>query len=109
MESPKRKRISYVKAWVLIVDHVKPGILKGTAVRLDLSKNERIKRAAIFWNDFNDHLILYASFLDRCDFCRNRTHDAGLRGANALPLNGTHSEKKGTGTASRFSASLRLE
>ena len=57
MESPKRKRISYVKVGVLIVDQVKPAILKGTAVRLDLSKNESIKGAAIFWNDFNDHLI----------------------------------------------------
>jgi hypothetical protein len=43
MESPKRKRISYVKAGVLIVDQVKPAILRGTAVRLDLSKNDGIK------------------------------------------------------------------
>jgi hypothetical protein len=38
MKSPKRKRISYVKAGVLMIDHVKPAILKGTAVRFDLSK-----------------------------------------------------------------------
>jgi hypothetical protein len=43
MESPKRKRISYVKARVLIADQVKPAILKRTALRLDNSKNERIK------------------------------------------------------------------
>ena len=43
MGSPKRKRISYVKVGVLIVDQVKPAILKGTAVRLDLSKNEGMK------------------------------------------------------------------
>ena len=43
MESPKRKRISYVKAGVLIVKQVKPTILKGTYVRLDLSKNEGVK------------------------------------------------------------------
>ena len=42
MESPKPKRISYVKVGVLIVDKVKPSILKGTAVRLDLSKNKSI-------------------------------------------------------------------
>jgi len=35
MKSPKRKRISYVNAGVLIVDQVKPNILKGTAVRFD--------------------------------------------------------------------------
>src|SRR5262249_53244364 len=33
----------------------------------------------MFWNDFNDHLILYASFLDRRHPCRNRTHDGDLR------------------------------
>jgi len=43
MKSPKLKRISYVKAWVLIVDQVKPAILKGTAVRFDLSKGKGIK------------------------------------------------------------------
>ena len=43
MESPKRKRISYVKAGVLIVDQVKPAILKGTTMRFDLSKSEGIK------------------------------------------------------------------
>jgi hypothetical protein len=43
MESPKRKRVSYVKAWVLIVKQVKPAILKGTDVRLDVSKNEGVK------------------------------------------------------------------
>src|SRR6516165_9276809 len=32
----------------------------------------------------NDHLILYASFLDRCYLCMNRTHDADLCDANAL-------------------------
>ena len=35
--------ISYVNAWVLIVDQVKPAILKGTAVRFDLSKGKGIK------------------------------------------------------------------
>jgi hypothetical protein len=43
MESPKRKRISDVKAGVLMVDQVKPTILKGTAVRFDLSKGKGIK------------------------------------------------------------------
>jgi hypothetical protein len=43
MKSPKLKRISYVKAGVLIVDQVKPAIIKGTAVRFDLSKGEGIK------------------------------------------------------------------
>jgi len=43
MKSPKRKRISYVKAGVLIVDQVKPAILKETAVRFDLSKGKGIK------------------------------------------------------------------
>ena len=43
MKSPKRKRISYVKAGVLIVDQVKPAILKGTDVRFDLSKGKGIK------------------------------------------------------------------
>jgi hypothetical protein len=43
MKSPKRKRISDVKAGVLIVDQVKPAILKGTAVRFDLSKGKGIK------------------------------------------------------------------
>jgi hypothetical protein len=43
MKSPKLKRISYVKAGVLIVDQVKPAILKGTAVRFDLSKGKGIK------------------------------------------------------------------
>jgi len=43
MKSPKLKRISYVKAGVLIVDQIKPAILKGTAVRFDLSKGKGIK------------------------------------------------------------------
>src|SRR6266481_214024 len=43
MKSPKLKRISYVKAGVLIVDQVKPAILNGTAVRFDLSKGKGIK------------------------------------------------------------------
>ena len=43
MESPNRKRISYVKAGVLMVRQVKPAILKGTDVRLDVSKNEGVK------------------------------------------------------------------
>jgi hypothetical protein len=40
---PKRKRICYVKAGVLIVDQVEPVILKGTAVRFDLSKGKGIR------------------------------------------------------------------
>jgi hypothetical protein len=43
MESPKRKRISNVKAGVLMVDEVKPVVLKGTAVRFDLCKGKGIK------------------------------------------------------------------
>jgi hypothetical protein len=43
MESPKRKRISDIKAGVFMVDQVKSAILKGTAVRFDLSKGEGIK------------------------------------------------------------------
>jgi hypothetical protein len=43
MESPKRKRISNVKAGVLMVDEVKPAVLKGTAVRFDLCKGKGIK------------------------------------------------------------------
>ena len=43
MKSPKRKRISYVKARVLMVDQVKPAIPKGAAVRFDLSKGKGIK------------------------------------------------------------------
>jgi len=43
MESPKQKRISYVRAGVLIVKQVKPALLKRTAVRLDLSKGKGIK------------------------------------------------------------------
>jgi hypothetical protein len=43
MESPKWEQISYFEAGVLIVDQVKPAILKRTAVRLNLSKNEGIK------------------------------------------------------------------
>jgi len=43
MKSPKPKRISYVKAGVLIVDQVKPALLEGTAVRFDLSKGKGIK------------------------------------------------------------------
>jgi len=43
MESPKRKRISYAKAGILMVDQIKPAILKGTAMRFDLSKGKGIK------------------------------------------------------------------
>ena len=43
MKSPKRKRISYVEAGVLIVDQVKPAIPNGTALRFDLSKRKGIK------------------------------------------------------------------
>ena len=43
MESPKRKRISDVKAGVLMIDQVKSAVLKGTAVRFDLSKGKGIK------------------------------------------------------------------
>jgi hypothetical protein len=43
MKSPKPKGISYVKAWVLIVDQVKPTILKGAAMRFDVSKGKGIK------------------------------------------------------------------
>jgi hypothetical protein len=43
MKSPKLKRISYVKAGVLMIDQVKPAILKGTAVRFDLSEGKGIK------------------------------------------------------------------
>ncbi len=43
MESPKRKRISDIKAGVLMIDQVKPAVLKGTAVRFDLSKGKGIK------------------------------------------------------------------
>ena len=43
MESPKRKRISDVKAGVLMIDQVKPDVLEGTAVRFDLSKGKGIK------------------------------------------------------------------
>jgi hypothetical protein len=43
MKSAKRKLLFYVKAGVLIVDQVKPAILKGTAMRFDLSKGMGIK------------------------------------------------------------------
>jgi hypothetical protein len=35
MEGPKRKRISRVNTWVLMIDQVKPAILEGTAVPFD--------------------------------------------------------------------------
>jgi hypothetical protein len=37
MKSPKRKRISNIKAGILIIDQVKPAIPKKTAVRFDVS------------------------------------------------------------------------
>jgi hypothetical protein len=43
MKSPERKQISYVKAGVLIVDEVKPAIVKGTAVRFDFSKGKGMR------------------------------------------------------------------
>jgi hypothetical protein len=43
MKSPKPKRIAYVQAGVLMIDQVKPAILKGTAVWADLSKGKGIK------------------------------------------------------------------
>jgi len=43
VKSPKRKRIPDAKAGVLIVDQVKPAMLKGTAVRFDLSKGNGVK------------------------------------------------------------------
>ena len=43
MKSPKRKRIPDAKAGVLIVEQVKPAMLKGTAVRFDLSKGKGVK------------------------------------------------------------------
>ncbi len=43
MESPKRKWISDIKAGVFMVDQVKSAILKGTAMRFDLSKGKGIK------------------------------------------------------------------
>jgi hypothetical protein len=43
MESPKRKRISDIKAGVLMIDQVKPAVLEGTVVRFDLSKGKGIK------------------------------------------------------------------
>ena len=87
MESPEWKRISSVKAGVLKVNQVKSAFFKRTAVRLDLSEDESFKRAAIFLRDFDDHLILRAALLDRCNSCRNRTHDAGLS-AGALTFMG---------------------
>ncbi len=59
----------------MIVDQVKPAILKGTAMRFDLSKGQGIKRPSIFGADMNDHLILIASFLNRRNLCGNRCHD----------------------------------
>jgi len=43
MKNPKSKRISYIDAWALIVDQIKPAILEGTAVRFDLSEGKGIK------------------------------------------------------------------
>jgi hypothetical protein len=43
MKSPKRKRISNIKAGILIVDQVKPTIPKRTAVRFDVSKGKSVK------------------------------------------------------------------
>ncbi len=43
MKSPKPKRASYANAWVLIVEEVKPAILKGTAVGFDLAKAKGIR------------------------------------------------------------------
>jgi hypothetical protein len=42
-EESKAERISDAKAGVLIVEQVKPAVLKGTAVRFSLSKNEGVK------------------------------------------------------------------
>jgi len=106
MKSPKRKRISYVKAGVLIVDQVKPAILKGTAVRFDLSKGKGIKWASIFWADLNDHLILIALFLDRCNLCKNRCHDwqdADFQeGVNAPQSEKFHPPKRPTAAESGY-------
>jgi hypothetical protein len=43
MESPKWKRISDVKAGVLMIDQVKTAILEGTAVRFDLPKSKGVE------------------------------------------------------------------
>jgi aryl-alcohol dehydrogenase-like predicted oxidoreductase len=43
MESPKRKRISDVKARVLMVDQIESAVFEGTAVRFGHSKGKGIK------------------------------------------------------------------
>ena len=96
----------------VIVDQVKAAVPEGTAVWFDLSKGKGIKGASIFRTDLNDHLVLITSFLDRCNLCGNRAHDADLGRCERGTLGRIpHSEKKVRRTASRLrrlSAYLRL-
>jgi hypothetical protein len=47
----------------------------GYVVTTPFSEDKDIERAPIFRADLNNHLVLSAAFLDRCDFSGKRAHD----------------------------------
>jgi hypothetical protein len=59
---------------VPVIDQIQPAILKRTAVGFDLSKSERVKRAAVLGADLHNRLVLITSLFDRDHFCRKRGH-----------------------------------
>ena len=62
MQRPKRELIPRLQAGIPVINEIQPAIFQRTAVGFDLSKQERVKRAAVLGADLDNHLILVTSF-----------------------------------------------
>ena len=74
MKRPKWEAIPCSQAWIPVINEIQPAIFQRTDVRFDLSKGERIKRAAVLVSDLHDYVVLTRSFFHRDYLCRNRAH-----------------------------------
>jgi len=74
VKRPKRELIPCLQARVQVINEIQPAILQRTGVGFDLSKSERVERAAVLLGDLHNYLVLTRSFF-HCDYlCRNRAH-----------------------------------
>jgi hypothetical protein len=94
VESPKRELIPSVKAGIPVINKIQPAILKRTAVRLDLSKSERVKRASVLGADLDNHLVVITSFFDRDHFCGKGVHGFTYIRSAAAAIFGSGKEPK---------------
>jgi hypothetical protein len=75
LNRPERKRLSFSKAGILMIEKIKPTIAIRSEMRLIFTETESIECARVcFGTNLNDYEILIAQPVNNKDFCGKSCH-----------------------------------